>query len=64
VRAGGVEHGEQLLEMDVGREEHVVLAGHLLEETKHLFKKGQKTKIYTRQRTKDKRIMDNMQKAR
>jgi hypothetical protein len=54
VRAGGVEHGEQLLKVGVGREEHVVLAGHLLEETTHVLKKdkrqryiqdkGQKTK--------------------
>jgi hypothetical protein len=46
VRAGGVEHGEQLLKVDVGREEHVVLAGHLLEETTHVFFKKEKRQRY------------------
>jgi len=44
VRAGGVEHGEQLLKVGVGREEHVVLAGDLLEETTHVLKKDKRQK--------------------
>jgi hypothetical protein len=37
VRAGGVEHGEQLLKVDVGREEHVFFARHLLEDAIHVI---------------------------
>jgi hypothetical protein len=40
VRAGGVEHGEQLLEVDVGREEHVILVGHLMENAKQVLKRA------------------------
>jgi hypothetical protein len=37
VRAGSVEHGEQLFEVDVGQEEHVFFARHLLEDAIHVI---------------------------